>query len=88
MEKIKFQVPDSEETAEFYVLEQTRINGMNYILVAEEEEGDCEAFIMKEISGQEEAEASYEMVEAEEELEYMSKIFASVMEDVDIAMQD
>lgn len=86
MEKIVFQVPDSEETAEFYVIEQTRINGINYILVAEEEDGDSDAYILKDISGEEEAEARYEMVESEEELEYMAKIFESILEDVDITM--
>lgn len=86
MEKIKFQVPDSDETAEFFVIEQTRINGVNYILVTEEEEGDCDAFILKDTSSESEAEASYEMVESDEELEYMSKIFASILEDVDITM--
>lgn len=86
MEKISFQIPDSDETVEFYVMEQTRINGMNYILVTDEEDGDCDAYILKDVSGEDEAEASYEMVEAEEELEYMSKIFASILEDVDITM--
>lgn len=86
MEKIEFQVPDSDETASFYVIEQTRINGFNYLLVTEEEEGDCDAFILKEISEEGEEEVSYEIVESEEELEYMSKIFASVLEDVDIRM--
>lgn len=86
MEKIVFQVPDSEETAEFYVIEQTRINGINYILVTEEEDGDSDAYILKDISGEEEAEARYEMVESEEELEYMAKIFESILEDVDITM--
>ena len=86
MEKIRFQVPDSEETADFYVVEQTKINGMNYLLVTEEEEGDCDAFILKETSEEESAELSYEMVESEEELEYISKIFASILEDVDFAM--
>ena len=85
MEKIKFQVPDSEETVEFYVIEQTRINGENYILVAEDEEDDCDAFILKEVSADTE-EASYEMVESEEELEYMLKIFASMLDDVNITM--
>lgn len=86
MEKIGFQVPDSEETVDFYVMEQTKINGMNYLLVTEEEEGDCDAFILKEISGEDAQELSYEMVESEEELEYISKIFASILEDVDFAM--
>lgn len=86
MEKIEFQVPDSDETVSFYVMEQTRFNGMNYLLVTEEEDGDCDAFLLKEISKEGEAEAFYEMVESEEELEYMSKIFASVLEDVDITV--
>ena len=86
MEKIIFQVPDSEEKAEFYVIEQTRINGQNYILVTEEEDGDSDAYILKDTSRDEDAEATYEMVESDEELEYMSKIFASILEDVDITM--
>ena len=86
MERSKLQVPDSDETVEFFVLEQTRINGMNYILVTEEEDGDCDAFILKDVSAENEAEANYEMVEEEEELEYMSKIFASILEDVDITI--
>ena len=44
MEKITF-TPDGAdgEAVDFYVLEQTRIGGINYILVTEEEEGDGEA---------------------------------------------
>lgn len=38
MEKVRFQSPGDGETLEFYVIEQTRINGVNYLLVAEEEE--------------------------------------------------
>lgn len=86
MEKISFQIPDSDETVEFYVVEQTRINGMNYLLVTEEDDGDSDAYILKDISDESDPEASYEMVETEEELEYMSKIFASILEDVDITM--
>ena len=86
MEKISFQIPDSDETVEFYVVEQTRINGVNYILVTEEEDGDSDAYILKDVSDENDPQASYEMVESEEELEYMSKIFASILEDVDITM--
>ena len=37
MEKITF-VPDGEEAVDFYVLEQTTIGGVNYILVTDAEE--------------------------------------------------
>ena len=37
LEKITFR-PEGEEPVEFYVLEQTRIGGHNYILVTDVEE--------------------------------------------------
>lgn len=86
MEKVVFQSPEDGEIIEFFVIEQTRINGMNYLLVAEEEDGDCDAFILKDVSQETDKDAMYEMVESEEELEYMSRIFAEILEDVDITM--
>ena len=49
LEKITF-CPEGEEPVEFYVLEQTRIGGHNYILVTDVEEGDGDALILKDIS--------------------------------------
>lgn len=86
MEKVTFQAPDSGESIEFYVVEQTRINGTDYLLVSVEEDGDSDAFILKDVSKNEEEDSVYEMVESEEELEYMSKIFAEILEDVDITL--
>lgn len=85
MEKVTFSAPDSDESVEFYVVEQTRINGTDYLLVSVEEDGDSDAFILKDVSTENEEDSVYEMVESEEELEYMSKIFAEILEDVDIA---
>lgn len=85
MEKVMFCAPDSEENVEFYVVEQTKINGMNYLLVSVEEDGDSDAFILKDVSTEDDTDSVYEMVESEEELEYMSKIFSEILEDVDIA---
>lgn len=86
MEKVTFRAHDSEESVEFYVVEQTKINGMDYLLVSVEEDGDSDAFILKDVSQENEEESVYEMVESEEELEYMSKIFAEILEDVDITL--
>jgi len=83
MEKITFHVPDSEEEAEFYVVEQTKIGGINYLLVTVEEEGDSDAFILKDVSGIQEQDAVYEIVESEEELEAISKVFSEMLDDVD-----
>lgn len=86
MEKVIFQSPQDGEALEFYVMEETRINGISYLLVTEEEDGDCDAFILKRLSQDEEEDAVYEMVESEEELDYISRIFSEMLEDVDITM--
>ena len=84
MEKIVFQLPDSQETVDFFVLEQTRINGADYILVTDAEDGDGEALILKDLSEDGEQEAVYVIVEDDDELEALSVIFGEMLEDVDL----
>ena len=83
MEKVNFTDPDTNESAEFYV-EQTTIRGINYLLVTVDEEGDSDAFILKETQNEDDHNTIYEMVEDDKELEALAKIFAELMEDVDI----
>ena len=59
---------DEGNEVEMYVVEETRINNVNYILVTEE--GDEEAI--------------YEMVEDDSELDYIGRIFSELLEDIDI----
>ena len=77
---------DNGETVDFYVLEETRINGMNYLLVtdAEEEDEEGECYILKDLSKAEEADAVYEFVEDEDEMDYLFKIFSELLEDMDV----
>ncbi|MDE6905860.1 MAG: DUF1292 domain-containing protein [Lachnospiraceae bacterium] len=82
MEKIKFTDPDTGEEILFFCLEQTKMNGVTYLLVTEDEEGDTEAYILKEMT-QEEEDATYAMVEDEVELNAVGKIFAELMDDVE-----
>lgn len=84
MEKITFTFADSEEAVEFFVLEQTRIGGTNYLLVTDSEEDDGEALILKDLSADGEQEALYEIVENDDELEAISKIFSQMLEDIDL----
>ena len=86
MEKVIFQSPQNGEALEFYVVEHTTIAGINYLLVTEEEQGDCDAFILKEVSEDHQTEATYEVIESEEELESISRVFAELLEDVDLTM--
>lgn len=86
MEKIKFIFEDTNEEVEFFVLEQTRISGISYILVTDSEEDDAEAMILKDMSEDGDQEALYEVVDSDEELEAVSRVFAEMLEDVDITL--
>ena len=81
MEKIKFVDPDTQEEIEFAVEEETQLNGIRYLLVSEgQESGDCEAYILKEVSTDEE-EIVYQMVEDDVEFSALAKIFSELTDD-------
>ncbi|MGF7018207.1 hypothetical protein M2145_001974 [Lachnospiraceae bacterium PF1-21] len=84
MEKITFMPADSDEAAEFFVLEQTRLGGVPYILVADSLTDDAEALILKDTSEEEAAEAVYEIVEDDDEIDSVIKIFEELLEDVSV----
>jgi uncharacterized protein YrzB (UPF0473 family) len=77
-------IDENGNEVEFYIEEQTRLSGKNYILVATAEEGDAEALILKDISEDTSEEAAYVPVEDEEELMAVMKVFEEMLEDVDI----
>ena len=86
MEKLTF-VTEDQESVDFYIMEETRVNGINYLLVTEsedEEDEEAEAYILKDTSKAEDTEAVYEFVESEEELDAVSRIFAELLEDMDL----
>ena len=86
MEEKKITLVDEDQTIEFYVVEETKLNGRNYLLVtdAEEDDEDGDCYIFKDMSAEDDAEALYEFVEDEEELEGLMKIFEELLDDVDI----
>ncbi|PNV63458.1 DUF1292 domain-containing protein [Clostridium sp. chh4-2] len=88
-EKKIVMVTDSGEEVEFYVLEETKINGMNYLLVtdAEEDDDEGECYVLKDLSQADEEEAVYEFVEDDDEIEYLFKIFTELMEDMDVEIK-
>ena len=88
-EKIIFVDEDGNEI-EMYVIEETRINNVNYLLVTDDE-GDseeAEAYILKDISNDEDEEAVYEIVDDESEVDYIGRVFSEVLEDIDITTED
>lgn len=84
MEKITFTSEEMQEKEEFYVLEQTRINGVSYILVTDSKEDDAECLILKDTSKEQEEESIYEIVEDDGELAAIVKVFEELLEDVEI----
>ena len=76
---------DGEEI-EFFVIEETRIAGINYLLVSDSETEDGDAYILKDTSDSEDCDALYEIVEDDEELSYLSKIFNELLGDEDIEL--
>lgn len=83
LEKITFN-PDQDEPVDFFVIEQTRIGGFNYILVTDFEEGDGEALILKDMSEDGDDESLYSIVSDDEELAAVAEVFESMMDDVKI----
>lgn len=83
MEKIEF-TPEGGEPIEFFVLEQTRIGGVNYLLVTDSEEEDGDAYIMKDSSKDGEEEAVYTFVEEDEELNAVAGVFSNMLDDIDL----
>ena len=81
-EKIVFETDEGEVL--FYVLEQTRVQGVNYLLVTDSEEEEADCYILKDVSAESEPEAVYEMVEDDETLSALSKLFGELLENAEI----
>ena len=77
------------DCVDFYVLEETRISNMNYLLVTDvaddDEEGEC--YILKDLSELEESEALYEFVEDDNEIDYLFKIFSELLDGADVNIE-
>ena len=80
MEKITFAADDGS-SVEFYVEEQTRISGRDYLLVSDSLEEEANAYILKDISEDTDAEANYVMVEDDAEFDAVSGVFAAMLGD-------
>lgn len=86
-EKKIIMTADDGEQVDFYVLEETRINGMNYLLVTDDSEGDGDCYILKDLSGEQETEALYEFVENDDELDYLYRIFTELLGDAGVEIE-
>lgn len=82
-------VGEDGKSVSFAVLEETRINGFNYLMVTEtlEEEAEGECYILKDLSKSADEEALYEFVEDDNEIDYLYKIFSELLMDADVSIE-
>lgn len=82
--EVVFVTDDGEEII-FKVLEETRLGGVDYVLAtALNDDGEEEAYIMKDVSKQVDEDALFEIVEDENEIEVVAKIFEELLDDIDL----
>ena len=78
---------DNGEEIPFFVVEETKIAGENYLLVTDSEDDEADAYILREVSENTE-ESFYEMLEDDEKINAISKVFAELLDDVEIENRD
>jgi uncharacterized protein YrzB (UPF0473 family) len=83
-EKIVITNEEGEEE-ELFVLNQTTLHGHNYLLVADGEEEEADAWIFKEVR-EETDDLVYEPVEDETEFEAICGVFKELIDDVEFLM--
>lgn len=85
-EKIIFETDEGEE--EFYIIDDTKINEVNYILVTDAADPDAEeieVMILKDVSTGDDEESVYEAVTDENEIKAEAPLFEESIGDVDIS---
>lgn len=74
---------DEDELA-LFVLDTTKLAGVNYLLVSDREQGDGECYILEEVPSQDGDVLAYEIVEDFLLLDQLANIFGEQQEDLDI----
>ena len=84
-EKVSF-IPEGEtETIDFYIVEQERLAGRNYLLVTDSEEGDGEALILcEEIQ---DGQTVFRIVEDDAEISAVAILFRDGLEEMGILLE-
>lgn len=80
--KIILRSDDGEEIV-YFVEEETRVSGTSYLLVSDSDEGEANAYILKDTSADGEDEAAYVVLEDPVEFEAVSGIFRQMLDDVE-----
>ncbi|TAH68019.1 MAG: DUF1292 domain-containing protein [Anaerolineaceae bacterium] len=82
-DEITFTTDDNEEVV-FQVIEQTRLGGVDYLLVCTRDGDEEEALILKDVSKDTDMEAIYDIVDDDMELAMASEIFSELLDDIEL----
>ena len=87
MEGGRIRLQSDDGNLELEILEETVVNGVNYILVTDAPEGeDGTCYVMKDISAPEDEEEDYVFAEGDE-AESVMDVFAKMLEGEDITIE-
>ena len=86
MDKIRFTATDGT-TDEFFVEAETRMGGTDYLLVSDSEGDDATAMILKDISTDSDEEAQYEIVDDDNTLRALLKVFEEILDEADTGIE-
>lgn len=79
-------IGEEGEEIQLFVLEQTTLNGRNYLIAADsEDDEEAVAYILKESANDPDSdEVAYEFVEDEDEIEAVAIVFDELLEDCEL----
>lgn len=81
--EISFITDDNKEVV-FQVIEQTRLGGVDYLLVSTTEGDEEEALILKDISEASDTDAIYDIVDDDIEFAMAADIFKELLDDIEL----
>lgn len=88
MEKITFTPNTEEEQIQLFVLEKTTLGGVDYLLVTDQEEGDAQALILKDVTKEDGDDSMYEVVSDEKELDAVAAVFENLLDDIEFVEEE
>ncbi len=83
MEQISFYDAETNEEIKLYVLAETTLNEVKYLLLCEEDSEETDAYVFKEVE-EEDGMVTVEPVSDEAEYDAIVKVFDELLEDTDL----
>ena len=88
MEKVQF-IPEGEERpVDFFVVEEAKLGGRQYLLVTDSEDGDGEALILRTDPDNSDPDSMFEIVEDERELSAVLLLMRDSLEELGIEIEE